>query len=39
MKKHFLNIVEKNEDFHDITVGFGDLEIGSTFIIQRRNNG
>lgn len=39
MKKHFLNVVEKNEDMRDITIGYGDLEIGSTFIIQRRNNG
>ncbi|WP_405343133.1 hypothetical protein [Fibrobacter sp.] len=39
MKRHFLNVIEKNEDFRDITVGYGDLEIGSTFIIQRRNNG
>ncbi|MBR5411960.1 MAG: hypothetical protein IK114_02810 [Fibrobacter sp.] len=39
MKKHFLNVIEKNEDLRDITIGYGDLEIGSTFIIQRRNNG
>ena len=39
MKKHFFNIIENNEDLRDITIGYGDLEIGSTFIIQRRNNG
>ena len=38
MKKHFINVVTKVEDFRDITVGYGDLEVGSTFIIQRRNN-
>ena len=39
MKKHFFNVIEKNEDLRDITIGYGDLEIGSTFIIQKRNNG
>ena len=38
MKKHFINVVTKAEDFRDITVGYGDLEVGSTFIIQRKNN-
>lgn len=39
MKKHFINVVTKVEEFRDITIGYGDLEVGSTFIIQRRNNG
>lgn len=39
MKRHFINVVAEIEESRDITVGFGDLEIGSTFIIQRRNNG
>lgn len=38
MKKHFFNVIAEKEDFRDISIGYGDLEVGSTFIIQRRNN-
>jgi len=38
MKKHFFNVIAEKEDFRDICIGYGDLEVGSTFIIQRRNN-
>lgn len=38
MAKHFLNIVPEINESKPISVGFGDLEIGSTFIIRRRGN-
>lgn len=40
MPKHFLNVVQEIEQARDISVGYGDLEIGSTFVIssRRRND-
>lgn len=38
MAKHFLNVVPEIGDSKPISVGYGDLEIGSTFIIRRRGN-
>lgn len=38
MYKHFLNIVSEIDKSRRISVGFGDLEIGSTFVIRRRDD-
>lgn len=40
MPKHYLNIVQEIEQSRLVSVGYGDLEIGSTFIIgcRRRND-
>ena len=38
MPKHFLNIVSEIDQSRRISVGYGDLEIGSTFIVRRRGD-
>ncbi|PWJ59130.1 MULTISPECIES: baseplate J/gp47 family protein [unclassified Fibrobacter] len=38
MAKHFLNVVPEISGSRPISVGYGDLEIGSTFIIRRRGD-
>lgn len=38
MAKHFLNIVPEISQAKSISVGYGDLEIGSTFILRRRGD-
>lgn len=38
MAKHFLNIVSEIDDSMHICVGYGNLEIGSTFIVQGGRN-
>ena len=38
MSKHFLNIVSEINQSRRISVGYGDLEIGSTFIVRRRGD-
>lgn len=38
MPKHFLNVVQEIEQSKSITVGYGDLEIGNTFVVRKRRS-